>query len=74
MQVWADCWGVGVRVTDERLNHVLDHPEMAGQQARIAETLAAPDVVVQSVSDPEARLYHRFYPTSAVGASTCASW
>jgi hypothetical protein len=41
---------------------------MAGEQDRMAETLAAPDVVVQSLSDPEARLYHRYYETSAVGA------
>jgi hypothetical protein len=32
------------------------------------ETLAEPDVVIQSRSDPDVRLYHRLYQTSAVGA------
>ena len=41
---------------------------MAGEEARIAETLAAPDAVIRSGSDPEVRLYHRFHETSAVGA------
>ena len=68
MPVWPDCWGVPIRVTEERLTHVLEHPEMAREEPRVAETLAQPDVVIQSVSDPEIRLYHRFYKSSAVGA------
>ena len=40
---------------------------MAGQEARIAETLAEPDVVVQSESDPEVRLYHRAYTHEVIG-------
>jgi len=41
---------------------------MVGEEARVAETLIRPDVVVQSRSDPEVRLFHRFYEASAVGA------
>ena len=68
MPAWPDCWGRAIRITDERLAHVLTHPEMAREEVRIAETLARPDVVVQSGSDPEVRLYHRYYETSLVGA------
>jgi hypothetical protein len=33
-----------IRLTDERLHRLeTDHPEMAGQTSRIAETLANPD-------------------------------
>ena len=40
---------------------------MVGEEARIAEALAQPDVVIQSTSDPDVRLYHRRCSTSAVG-------
>ena len=31
------------------------------------ETLAGPEQVVQSISDPEARLYYRFYARTLMG-------
>ena len=37
-----------VRLTDERLAHILEHPEMANLEAALAETLASPTLVVQS--------------------------
>jgi hypothetical protein len=40
---------------------------MAGEELRIAATLAEPDVVVQSESDPDVRLYHRLYTHPVVG-------
>ena len=52
-----------VRLTDERLRHILrKHPEMAFQMHRFAETLASPDAVSSSRSSPAVRLYHRLYP------------
>ena len=68
MPTWRDCWGTDIRVTQERLEHVLEHPEMAGEQGRMIQTLVEPDQVIQSLSDPDVRLYHRFYGTSRVGA------
>jgi hypothetical protein len=50
-----------IRLTDERLNHIKEHPEMAIHAAKINETLASPNIVIQSRSDEEARLYYRFY-------------
>ncbi|MEX0785096.1 MAG: DUF2283 domain-containing protein [Dehalococcoidia bacterium] len=54
-------------MTDERLQHVLEHPEMTSEEERIRETLATPDTVTQSRSDPEISLYDRFYDTSRAG-------
>ncbi len=41
---------------------------MVGEEQHIAETLAEPDVVIQSRSDPEVRLYHKLYDHPLVGA------
>jgi hypothetical protein len=57
-----------VRLTDERLEHLEnDHPEMAGQIEKIAETLLQPEFVVRSRTDSEAELFYRHYRVSPVG-------
>lgn len=40
---------------------------MAAMRERLEETLAAPESVVESLSDPAARLYYRFYLRTIVG-------
>ena len=40
---------------------------MVGQEARIEETLAQPDTVMQSRSDPGVHLYYRLYESTPVG-------
>ena len=40
-----------VRLTDERLGHIREHPEMVGQERRIREVLQEPDVVFTSHRD-----------------------
>ena len=67
MQLLTDYGGLSIRLTDERLAHILEHPEMADLEAGIVETLARPAVVIQSSSDPDARLYYRFYLGTRVG-------
>ena len=62
-----DYSGRAIRFTRERLAHVLEHPEMVGMEEAIAETLLAPEFVVQSVSDAQAQLYFRFYYGTRVG-------
>jgi len=38
--------GVPIRLTAERLDHIMErHPELAGGDYRIVETLSAPDIV-----------------------------
>jgi hypothetical protein len=39
-----------VRLNEERLEHVLEHPEMIGLEDRIEETLKEPLQVIQSVA------------------------
>ena len=60
---FTDGHGNEVRLTDERLGHILRrHPEMAFQLHRFAETLASPDAVRPSRSNPAVQLYYRLYP------------
>lgn len=67
MKVLRDYAGRSVRLTDERLAHILEHPEMAGMEPAIVRTLREPAAVVQSLSDPAARLHYRFYSGTRVG-------
>ena len=63
MRRFLDERGYEVRLTDERLRHILKrHPEMAFQMHRFAETLAKPDAVRASKSSPTVYLYYRLYP------------
>ena len=60
---YTDELGNEVRLTDERLRHILrGHPEMAFQLHRFAETLSGPDSVRRSKSSPTVELYYRLYP------------
>ena len=60
---FTDEHGNEVRLTDERLRHILRrHPEMALQMHRFAETLASPEAVRPSMSGPSVQLYYRLYP------------
>ena len=60
---FTDEHGSEVRLTDERLRHILrKHPEMVFQMHRFAETLASPDAVTPSRFNPTVQLYHRLYP------------
>jgi hypothetical protein len=63
----TDYAGRPVRLTDERLQHILEHPEMAGMEEAIHETLAVPSLVLQSRSDPDAALHYRYYYGTLVG-------
>ena len=63
MRRFTDERGNEVRLTDERLRHILRrHPEMAFQLHRFADTLASPDAVTSSRSSPTIQLYYRLYP------------
>jgi hypothetical protein len=67
MRIYVDYQGSRIRLTEERLAHILEHPEMRGMERRIAETLSAPQRVLSSLSDERARLYYRFYIGTRVG-------
>ena len=67
MRILRDYEGRAIRLTDERLADILEHPEMQAMEARIAETLLRPEKVLESLSDPQARLYYRLYLATRVG-------
>jgi hypothetical protein len=67
MRIIHDFRGLAVRLTDERLAHILEHPEMEGLAGAIEETLKHPETVIESLSDAQARLYYRFYIGTRVG-------
>jgi hypothetical protein len=62
-----DCFGHKVRLTAERLAHILEHPEMADMAAEIGHVLRAPQIVRRSRSDNAVRLYYEFYARTLVG-------
>jgi hypothetical protein len=67
MQVIRDCFGHLVRLTDERLEHILEHTEMAGMDGEIERVLQAPTEVRRSRADDNVRLFYEFYAQTRVG-------
>jgi hypothetical protein len=67
MRQLTDCFGHLIRLTDERLAHILEHPEMRELEPEIERVLLHPEMVRRSRSDPSARLFYRFYAQTLVG-------
>ena len=67
MKTLQDCFGRQVRLTDERLAHILKHPEMEGMAAEIEWVLRQPQLVRHSRSDAAVRLFFEFYSQTMVG-------
>jgi hypothetical protein len=67
MVVLTDCFGQAVRLTAERLVHILEHGEMKGLEAEIAQVLSHPQSVRRSRSDNAVRLFYDFYPRTILG-------
>jgi hypothetical protein len=56
-----------VRLTDERLAHILEHPEMRGMELALEETVQGPTLVFESRADVSVHLNYRFYNGTAMG-------
>ena len=67
MKTLKDCFGHSVRLTDERLAHILEHSEMKGLAAEIERVLIQPQLVRLSRSDAAVRLFYEFYAQTIVG-------
>lgn len=67
MRIIRDCFGHAVRLTDERMAHILEHPEMKDMGAEIERVLVAPQTVRRSRSDDAVRLFYEFYSQTIVG-------
>jgi len=73
MKTLKDCFGHSVRLTDERLAHILDHPKMKAMGAEIERVLREPQLVRRSRPDEAVRLFYGFYAQTIAGANGCAS-
>jgi hypothetical protein len=69
-----DCFGRKVRLTDERLAHILERTEMRGMREEMIRTLQAPAEARVSRSDPAVRLFYEFYSQSRIGRKCCTLW
>jgi hypothetical protein len=67
MKTLQDCLGHLVRLTDERLAHILEHPEMNDKGTAIERVLRQPQLVRRSRSDEKVRLFYEFYALTIVG-------
>jgi len=67
LKVFHDYEGRSIRLTDERWDHIQEHPEMYRSLSDIGRILLHPEQVVQSRADGEARLYYRYIFGSPVG-------
>ncbi len=63
----TDCFGRIVRLTDERLAHILEHAEMRGLETQIEKVLREPELVRRSKADADARLFYAYYSQTVVG-------
>lgn len=57
-----------IRLTEERHNDLLQHPEMEGQLDRISEVLAAPHQIIATRIAPSVHVYQRFYEDTSVSS------
>ncbi len=62
-----DCFGRSVRLTEERVAHVLEHPEMKGLIIEIGLVLREPAFVRRSSSVPAMRVFYKFFERTIVG-------
>ena len=67
MKTLKDFEGRIVRLSNERLKHILEHPEMENLIPEIKTTLESPLRVIESLTDTQAHLYYRFYVGTKVG-------
>ncbi len=67
MKILRDCFGHQVRLTEERLAHILQHPELREMGAEIERLLLQPQLVRRSRSDEAAWLFYEFYARTIVG-------
>jgi hypothetical protein len=67
MQLIRDCFGHLIRLTDERLAHILEHVEMAGMDGEVGRVLQSPTEVRVSRADDNVKLFYEFYDQTQVG-------
>ena len=66
-EILTDYQGRQIRLTDERRQHILTHPEMAAMEPEIELALANPEIVRRSNTDSAVHLYYRYHKNTIVG-------
>src|SRR2546422_10827234 len=66
MKIIVDCFGREVRLTDERLSHILEHPELRNMEAELVRVTGQPQLVRRSCSGSAVHLFYGFYSQTAV--------
>jgi len=67
LKIFIDYKGNKVRLTEERLQHIVLHPEMIDMLDIIEETLINPDYVIQSKQDVSVLMFNKYYITRRFG-------
>lgn len=67
MKMLRDCFGRIVRLTDERLTHILERTEMKQMGDELEHVLCQQQFCRRSRSDDSARLFYEFYERTMVG-------
>ena len=62
MEILTEYQGRLIRLTEERLLHILEHPEMKTMEAAIETTLKNPEYVKRSRTDENVILNYHYYP------------
>lgn len=70
MKIITSVRGTPIRLTPERLEHIeRRHPEMAGEEDRILETVSSPDYIQEG--DAETFIAVRHYEKTPVTEKSC---
>ena len=67
MKILTDYQGCSVRLTEERLTHILQHPELANMEDEIEITLQNPEQVRRSRTDQTVLISYRYYTGTLIG-------
>lgn len=67
MKIFIDYQGQAIRLTLERRQHILAHPEMETMETAIASTLSDPEIVRKSKTDASVYLYYCYHEETKVG-------
>ena len=76
MKLLEDCFGKQVRLSVERMAHILEHFEMSSMGLEVENVLREPTLVRRSRSDDSVSLFcfTDFTPKHLLVANGCALW
>jgi hypothetical protein len=67
MEILRDYLNRPIRLTSERLEHILEHPEMIEFVSEIEDVIQNPEIVIQSKADKNEEIYYNKKLTKLFG-------